>query len=208
MRPPFMARAPPWRAADRDPPHPRPKSVGEETLGRSEAIGLRSVEEGDAEIESTSDGLLRLVGVERAPVSAERPRSKGDGRNVEISLAESDVSHGPLRWQSYRGMDRWRGLDERRAASPVAALDSARARVGVRCIVGDRVETFDRYAHERVDDVRIELRPAAAADFDACGLDGHRAAVRAGARRWGEAGGDREDPRAERDGLARDPVGI
>src|SRR5439155_18537836 len=47
----------------------------------------------DAEVERATDGLPRFVGVERAPVTAERPRSKRDRGNLEIGLAESDVPH-------------------------------------------------------------------------------------------------------------------
>ena len=92
----FLAKAAFRRDDHAVPRHTRPKSIREKTFGRTEAIGLGGVEEGYAEVERATDGLARFVGVERAPVTAERPRSEGDRGNLEIGLAESDVSHGLL----------------------------------------------------------------------------------------------------------------
>ena len=73
--------------------HPRPQGIGEDPFGLTEPVGLSGVEEGDAVLEGAVDGGGGGVGIDRSPFAAEGPGAEGDGRDLEIGPAQSNVVH-------------------------------------------------------------------------------------------------------------------
>src|SRR5271168_1362699 len=70
--------------------------LAEDMLGRAETVGLRRVEEVDAQIAGTTDRGDGSILVEMTPVPTELPGAEGDAGNVEPSLPQCGVLHFAL----------------------------------------------------------------------------------------------------------------